>query len=85
LCIEFRQFLPLRRNQTSPTITIPRKEIWNRAKSKQNVWWRGEGGTEQQKRRLCRDGIHIGAYDYISNYHTRGVCDIELIHEFFIK
>ncbi|MDO8505625.1 MAG: hypothetical protein Q7S48_03545, partial [bacterium] len=55
---------------------------------KQNAWWRGEGGAEQQKRRqtvvpdslverrLCRDGIRRGAYDYISHYHTLRACDI---------
>ncbi|MBI5817009.1 MAG: hypothetical protein HZB09_01135, partial [Candidatus Yonathbacteria bacterium] len=58
------------------------------AKSKQNVWWRGEGGTVQQKRRqtvvpdnlverrLYRDGIRIGAYDYISHHHTLRACHI---------
>ena len=68
LALEFRQFL-LWRNPTSPATTMPKKENWNRAKPKKNVWWRGEGGAEQQKRRqtvvsdslverrLCRDGI----------------------------
>jgi len=81
LALEFRQFL-LWRNPTSPATTIPKKENWNRAKPKKNVWWRGEGGAEQQKRRqtvvsdslverrLCRDGIRRGAYDYISHHHA---------------
>jgi hypothetical protein len=50
LALEFRQFL-LWRNPTSPATTIPKKENGSRGKSKQNAWWRGEGGTEQQKRR----------------------------------
>jgi len=96
LALEFRQFL-LWRNPTSPATTIPKKENGSRGKSKQNAWWRGEGGAEQQKRRqtvvsdslverrLCRDGIRRGAYDYILNYHARGACDIGLNHEFLIK
>ncbi|MEI7709739.1 MAG: hypothetical protein WCI76_03430 [bacterium] len=50
LALEFRQFL-LWRNPTSPATTIPKKENGSRGKSKQNAWWRGEGGAEQQKRR----------------------------------
>jgi hypothetical protein len=87
LALEFRQFL-LWRNPTSPATTIPKKENGSRGKSKQNAWWRGEGGAEQQKRRqtvvpdslverrLCRDGIRRGAYDYISHHHTLRACDI---------
>ena len=50
LALEFRQFL-LWRNPTSPATIIPKKENLNRRQTKQNAWWRGEGGTEQQKRR----------------------------------
>ena len=87
LALEFRQFL-LWRNPTSPATTIPKKENGSRGKSKQNAWWRGEGGAEQQKRRqtvvpdslverrLCRDGIRRGAYDYISHHHALRACDI---------
>jgi len=86
LALEFRQFL-LWRNPTSPVTTIPKKENGSRGKSKQNAWWRGEGGAEQQKRRqtvvsdslverrLCRDGIRRGAYNYISNYKSLGAWD----------
>ena len=45
LALEFRQFL-LWRNPTSPATTIPKKENESRGKSKQNAWWRGEGGAE---------------------------------------
>jgi len=87
LALEFRQFL-LWRNPTSPATTIPKKENGSRGKSKKNAWWRGEGGAEQQKRRqtvvsdslverrLCRDGIRRGAYDYISHRHALRACDI---------
>ena len=87
LALEFRQFL-LWRNPTSPATTIPKKENGSRGKSKQNAWWRGEGGAEQQKRRqtvvldslverrLCRDGIRRGAYHLVSNHHTLRACHI---------
>ena len=83
LVLEFRQFL-LWRNPTSPATTILKIENRSCGKSKQNAWWRGEGGAEQQKRRqtvvpdslverrLCRDGVRRGAYDYISNYKSLG-------------
>jgi len=61
LVLEFRQFL-LWRNPTSPATTIPKKENGNRGKSKQNAWWRGEGGAEQQKRKAdCRTRQSGGA------------------------
>ena len=86
LALEFRQFL-LWRNPTSPATTIPKKENGSRGKSKQNAWWRGEGGaTERERSRahslssvewtLRRDGICRGAYDYISHHHTLRACDI---------
>ncbi len=87
LALEFRQFL-LWRNPTSPATTIPKKENGSRGKSKQNAWWRGEGGATERERRntvvpdsilkwtLRRDGIRRGAYDYISHHHTLRACDI---------
>jgi len=87
LALEFRQFL-LWRNPTSPATTIPKKRNLNRRQIKQNAWWRGEGGAEQQKRRqtvvpdslverrLCRDGIRRGAYRLVSLHHARGACHI---------
>ena len=87
LALEFRQFL-LWRNPTSPAATIPKIEKGSRGKSKQNAWWRGEGGAEQQKRRqtvvsdslverrLCCDGIRRGAYDLLSHHHTLRACHI---------
>jgi hypothetical protein len=87
LALEFRQFL-LWRNPTSPATTIPKKENGSRGKSKQNAWWRGEGGAEQQKRRqtvvpdslverrLCRDGIRRGAYRLVSLHHALRARDI---------
>ncbi len=87
LALEFRQFL-LWRNPTSPATTIPKKENGSRGKSKQNAWWRGEGGATERERRntvvpdsilkwtLRRDGIRRGAYDYISHYHARGACEV---------
>jgi len=86
LALEFRQFL-LWRNPTSPATTIPKKGNGSRGKSKQNAWWRGEGGaTERERSRahsLCsvewtlrRDRIRRGAYDYISHHHTLRACHI---------
>jgi len=43
------------------------------------------GGTRSQRvleRMLSRDGIRIGAYDYISHHHARGACDI-ITHRFW--
>jgi len=88
LTLEFRQFLPQRRNPTSPATTIPKKENGSRGKSKKNAWWRGEGGATERERKntvvsdsilkwtLRRDGIRRGAYDYISLHHTLRACDI---------
>ena len=85
--LEFRQFL-LWRDPTSPATTIPKKENLNRWQTKQNAWWRGEGGTGQQKRRqtvvadslverrLCRDGIRRVAYRLVLLHHTLRACDI---------
>ena len=86
--LEFRQFL-LWRNPTSPATTIPKKENWNRAKTKR---MRGgearaerngrSGGTRSQRvleRMLSRDGIRRGAYDYISHYHFLGACHIHYL------
>ena len=87
LALEFRQFL-LWRNPTSPATTIPNQKRENPRQTKKNAWWRGEGGAEQQKRRqtvvpdslverrLCRDGIHRGAYDLVSSHHTLRACHI---------
>jgi hypothetical protein len=87
LALEFRQFL-LWRNPTSPATTIPKKENGSRGKSKQNAWWRGEGGATERERKntvvpdsvlkwtLRRDGIRRGAYDYISHHHTLGACEV---------
>ena len=87
LALEFRQFL-LWRNPTSPAATIPKKRKLNRRQTKQNAWWRGEGGATERERRntvvpdsilkwtLRRDGIRRGAYDYISHHHTLCACDI---------
>jgi hypothetical protein len=87
LALEFRQFL-LWRNPPSPATTIPKKKKLNRRQTKQNAWWRGEGGATERERRntvvpdsilkwtLRRDGICRGAYDYISHHHTLCACDI---------
>ena len=46
---------------------------------------RGRNGTAEAEehafqrvleRMLCRDGIRIGAYDYISHHHILGACHI---------
>ncbi|OHB10580.1 MAG: hypothetical protein A3H52_03150 [Candidatus Zambryskibacteria bacterium RIFCSPLOWO2_02_FULL_39_26] len=41
--LEFRQFL-LWRNPTSPATTIQNKKRENPRQTKQNAWWRSEGG-----------------------------------------
>ena len=78
----------LRRNPPSPRHHHTEKRKGNRAKQKNNAWWRGEGGaTERERKRtpvfwcsvewtLRHDGIRRGAYDYISHHHARGACEV---------
>ena len=86
LALEFRQFSFEKPDLARHHHT--EKENGSRGKSKQNAWWRGEGGATERERKntvvpdsilkwtLRRDGIRRGAYDYISHHHTLRACEV---------
>src|SRR3989338_2435386 len=73
------------RNQTSPATTIQNKKRENSRQIKIECVVARRGRTAEAKehaflrvleRMLSRDGIRIGAYDYISHHHTLRVCEL---------